>query len=124
MNELYLFAAAIGIADPSLRAALLERECAGRPEVRNRLDQLLAAHFKSTLTPRGLAGRSPISVRNPGKDRVRAKHADLASPAFAGIGSAESWRGNRQLHWHCRVIHDAGATAPIQLVSPVVDCYE
>ena len=45
MNELDLFAAAI--ADPTLRAALLERECAGRPEVRNRLDQLLAAHFKS-----------------------------------------------------------------------------
>jgi serine/threonine protein kinase/tetratricopeptide (TPR) repeat protein len=46
MNELDLFAAAIAITDPDERAALLVRECAGRPEVRNRLDQLLHAHFK------------------------------------------------------------------------------
>ncbi len=32
MNELDLFAAAIAIADPAERAALLGRECAGRPE--------------------------------------------------------------------------------------------
>jgi serine/threonine protein kinase/Tfp pilus assembly protein PilF len=47
MNELDLFAAAIAIADEGERASLLERECAGRPEVRQRLDQLLAAHFCS-----------------------------------------------------------------------------
>ena len=54
MNELDLFAAAIGITDPEDRAALLERECAGRPDVRNRLDQLLDAHFKTNplLDPR------------------------------------------------------------------------
>ena len=46
MNELDLFAAAIAIADPAERAALLERECAGRPELRLRLDQLLDAHFR------------------------------------------------------------------------------
>ena len=45
MNELDLFAAAIAIADRSERALLLERECAGRPELRLRLDQLLDAHF-------------------------------------------------------------------------------
>ena len=49
MNELDLFAAAIAIADPSERALLLERECAGRPELRLRLDQLLDAHFGSSL---------------------------------------------------------------------------
>jgi serine/threonine protein kinase len=47
MNELDLFAAAIAIVDPGERAALLDRECAGRTEVRQRLDQLLAAHFQS-----------------------------------------------------------------------------
>jgi serine/threonine protein kinase len=47
MNELELFAAAIAITDLRDRAALLERECAGRADVRERLDQLLAAHFKS-----------------------------------------------------------------------------
>ena len=32
MTELDLFAAAIAIADPEERAALLERECSGRPQ--------------------------------------------------------------------------------------------
>ena len=48
MNELDLFAAAIAIADPSERVLLLERECAGQPELRLRLDQLLDAHFGSS----------------------------------------------------------------------------
>jgi serine/threonine protein kinase/Tfp pilus assembly protein PilF len=47
MNELDLFAAAIAIADQQEREALLDRECTGRPDVRQRLDQLLAAHFRS-----------------------------------------------------------------------------
>ena len=47
MNELDLFAAAIAITNPTDRAALLERECAGRPELRLRLDLLLEEHFRS-----------------------------------------------------------------------------
>src|ERR1700677_3124836 len=47
MNELDLFAAVIAIAEPGERAALLERECAGRPDLRNRVDQLVSAHFQS-----------------------------------------------------------------------------
>jgi hypothetical protein len=47
MNELDLFAAVIAIAEPRERAALVERECAGRPDLRNRIDQLVSAHFKS-----------------------------------------------------------------------------
>jgi eukaryotic-like serine/threonine-protein kinase len=47
MNELDLFAAVIAIAEPGERAALLERECAGRPDLRNRIDQLVSAHFQS-----------------------------------------------------------------------------
>jgi len=47
MNELDLFAAVIAIAELGERAALLERECAGRPDLRNRIDQLVSAHFKS-----------------------------------------------------------------------------
>ena len=46
MNELDLFAAAILITEAGERTALLERECAGRPELRQRLDQLLDAHFR------------------------------------------------------------------------------
>ncbi len=47
MNELDLFAAVIAIADPTERAALLERECAGRGDLRLRLDQLLEEHFRA-----------------------------------------------------------------------------
>ena len=43
MNELELFAAAIAMTDPAERAALLDRECAGRTALRQRLDLLLAA---------------------------------------------------------------------------------
>ncbi len=56
MNELDLFAAAIAVADPTERAALLERECTGHPEMRQRIDRLLIAHFQdeSVLDPSGL----------------------------------------------------------------------
>jgi hypothetical protein len=47
MNELDLFAAAIAIADPKEREAFLDRECADQQQLRQRLDQLLAAHFQS-----------------------------------------------------------------------------
>src|SRR5262245_51177018 len=47
MNELDLFAAAIAISNQEHRAALLDRECADRPDLRARLDQLLAAHSHS-----------------------------------------------------------------------------
>jgi eukaryotic-like serine/threonine-protein kinase len=47
MTELDLFAAVIAIAEPEDRAAFLQRECAGRPDLRDRIDQLLSARFKS-----------------------------------------------------------------------------
>jgi hypothetical protein len=47
MKELDLFAAAIVLSDPGDRAALLDHECAGRPELRLRVEQLLEAHFRS-----------------------------------------------------------------------------
>jgi serine/threonine protein kinase len=46
MNELELFAAAIAIADPGQRAALLDQHCADQPQLRQRLEQLLEAHFR------------------------------------------------------------------------------
>ena len=80
MNELDLFAAVIAIAEPGERAALLERECAGRPDLRNRIDQLVSAHFKSNAlldvpetdqtTPHASAGSEtaslPIAAEVPG----------------------------------------------------------
>ena len=46
MNELDLFAAAIAIENQAERASLLNRECAGRPAIRQRIEQLLDAHFR------------------------------------------------------------------------------
>jgi len=47
MSELDLFAAAIAISDPAQRAAFLDRECAHDLALRQRLQQLLDAHFRS-----------------------------------------------------------------------------
>jgi len=47
MDELDLFAAAIAVGDPLERNALLDRECAGRPDLRRRLEMLLDAHARS-----------------------------------------------------------------------------
>src|SRR4051812_25170836 len=44
VNELELFAAAIAVADPTERAAVLDRECASDPARRARLEALLCAH--------------------------------------------------------------------------------
>lgn len=47
MNELELFEAALAIVDPSERNRFLDWECTSRPELRQRIDRLLAAHFQS-----------------------------------------------------------------------------
>jgi serine/threonine protein kinase/tetratricopeptide (TPR) repeat protein len=77
MTELELFEAAIAATDPAQRAALLDRECAGKPELRARLDELLAAH-----------GRS-----NPLLDQPQ-QHVAINSPedglATTGLASAET----------------------------------
>lgn len=44
MNEHSLFAELVEIATPTDRAAFLEKACAGQPELRARLEQLLQAH--------------------------------------------------------------------------------
>jgi hypothetical protein len=71
-NELDLFAAAI--ADPSERAALLERECAGSPELRLRLDRLLEEH--SSPDP---------WLDRPGLDRTAALPATATGNAGAMV---------------------------------------
>jgi serine/threonine protein kinase len=42
-----IFDAALGMADPGERAALLDRECAGDAQLRARVEKLLAAHARS-----------------------------------------------------------------------------
>jgi eukaryotic-like serine/threonine-protein kinase len=77
MNELELFAATIALTDPVQRAALLDRECADKPDLRVRLEELLAAHFRSN--PLLDALHHPIIIDSPG---------DAVYPA--GMASAET----------------------------------
>jgi len=49
MNERDLFAAANAIADPAERLALLERECAHRPELRRRIERLINIPLPSVI---------------------------------------------------------------------------
>ena len=47
MSEVELFAKAIVITNPAERLGFLDRACEGKPEVRERMDQLLDAHLRS-----------------------------------------------------------------------------
>ncbi len=72
MNELDLFAAAIAIDDPRERDALLSRECAGRPELRLRLDRLLQENFR-------LDARTDRLVSDPSRDLFATEPEDRDS---------------------------------------------
>ena len=82
MNELDLFAAAIAIADPEERAVLLERECAGRPELRLRLDQLLDEHFRSNPL---LDQPASIKPEDRSATRERERRDDRGKDEQAGV---------------------------------------
>jgi len=67
MNVLDLFAAAIAIANTTQRNEFLDRECAGRADLRQRLDQLLAAHARSNplLDPPNRAAPNVTAALEP-----------------------------------------------------------
>jgi serine/threonine protein kinase/tetratricopeptide (TPR) repeat protein len=66
MNELDLFTAALALIDPAERAAYLDLQCAGQPELRRRLDQLLAAHDRGhSPLDRPAAGSAPFADTAP-----------------------------------------------------------
>src|SRR5262245_1195638 len=74
MNELDLFGNVIAIAEPSKRAEFLDRECAGRPDLRQRLDQLLVAHARAhpLLDPPNAADPSDTGTQAPASSLVGA----------------------------------------------------
>ncbi len=74
MNELDLFAAALAIADPVERSAVLDRACVGQFELRDRLRQLLDAHARS----------NPLLDR-PGLDRTVAGQSATVDSVAAGV---------------------------------------
>ncbi|MFO0915151.1 MAG: protein kinase [Pirellulales bacterium] len=78
MNELDLFAAAILVANPVERAALLDRECAGRPEMRDRIQQLLEAHAR----PHSVLDQPAAGPKDYGDgDAATTSHSDRSEQA-------------------------------------------
>jgi serine/threonine protein kinase len=69
--EQALFDAALELSDPGLRAAFLDKTCAGAPALRARLDALLSAHSEAAAffdftppvpdTPPTVSGPAPVS---------------------------------------------------------------
>ena len=68
MNELDLFVAALAITDPAERAAFLKRECQGNTALKERIQQLLAAH----------AGAGGFWSRQPVPEMVGAHSSRIA----------------------------------------------
>jgi serine/threonine protein kinase/tetratricopeptide (TPR) repeat protein len=92
MNELELFAAAFAVTDPVHRAALLDRECVGKSELRARLDELLAAHVRSNpLLDQPL---QPVTVDRP-PDAVPA--TDVTAAETAGMVIAGKYKLLQQI---------------------------
>ena len=98
MNEESLFAAALEKTTPTERQALLEEACAGDTTLRQRLDQLLAAHQRSCgiahapgrqqckhydADGNGVAGNDIASERGKNTDKT-----DLASHSNHGLQDA------------------------------------
>jgi len=75
MTEESLFAAAVAIPDPAARAAYLDRACAGKVTLRDRLAALVAAHFapRPDLAPvdatRSFADAAPTADPDGTRDR-------------------------------------------------------
>jgi WD40 repeat protein/tRNA A-37 threonylcarbamoyl transferase component Bud32 len=98
MNELDLFTAALAIADPEKRAALLDQECAGSPDQRARLQQLLDAHFGSsplldqplgarTITKAGEAVTGDYTEANLVGQVIAGRYKLLESIGEGGMGT-------------------------------------
>src|SRR5262249_9706707 len=88
MNELDLLAAAIAIADEGERASLLARECAGRPNVLERIVQLLEAHFRSPLLNLPIPERTGAYVPNEQPEAIIAgRYKLLEEIGEGGMGT-------------------------------------
>jgi serine/threonine protein kinase len=67
VHELDIFTAALAISTPAERIAFLDRVCADRPDLRRRLDELLAAHARSNPLDRGPGDLAATGGLPPGE---------------------------------------------------------
>ena len=100
MRELDLFAAAITIADPAERAALLDRECVGQSDLRRRLDELLEAHGQAHFVLDKLDRDSTVAV-------TRATASALAPRTVSSATSAKLVSRSLSATWSPRKCSEA-----------------
>ena len=85
MNELDLFTEALSRTDPAERAAFLDQACAGNPELRRRLEELLAGHAQAENPldrPPVAPGEFGATVEQPTPSSTRAYPPEVATEAF------------------------------------------
>ncbi len=85
MNELDLFTEALSRTDPAERAAFLDQACAGNPELRRRLEKLLAGHAQAENPldrPPVAPGEFGAPVEQPTPSSTRAYPPEVATEAF------------------------------------------
>jgi serine/threonine protein kinase/tetratricopeptide (TPR) repeat protein len=81
VNEESIFAAALAIPSPTERAAYLDRACAGQPELRREVEQLLDAHADDNLLDRPPAHLGRTGPYEPAEqDRPAATVGDRIGP--------------------------------------------
>ena len=91
MNELDLFTQALNITNPAERAEFLDQACAGNPELRRRLEDLLAGHDLSTSPldqPPVMADNLTMSVISDA-EAPTAKETSPTLPRASKFPSAE-----------------------------------
>jgi eukaryotic-like serine/threonine-protein kinase len=81
MTDESLFAAALAIPSSSARVAFLDHACAGRPEVRREIEELLAAHAADNPLDRPPADLGRTGDYEPGpEDAPPAATGDRIGP--------------------------------------------
>ena len=102
MNELDLFTEALNRTDPAERAAFLDQACAGNPDLRRRLEELLAGHARSGSPTRPAA----VAPAGPGRPPTCRLDRDRRAPARSGDGDVRPPRSR------CHHGRGSGAPAP------------
>src|SRR5262249_54467254 len=91
MTEETIFAAALEKSDPAERSAYLDAACGGQPELRKRIDGLLAAHDKAV----GFLEGPAVALPEPDAADTRAYHrADTDGPTLTHGEATEDDRAD------------------------------
>jgi WD40 repeat protein/serine/threonine protein kinase/tetratricopeptide (TPR) repeat protein len=91
VNELALFTEAVALTDPTERAAFLDRACAGNPDLRRRIDELLSGHARADNP----LDRSPVPPAGEGTADIPTDGATAEFGSDGGTGTFNDVPTNR-----------------------------